>query len=63
MQFYIHKGRDETCGTEGRSIWRDLKTTRGAMARANRTFGDVWRLYTFTNFYDQATFRLVGGKG
>ena len=53
---------DEPLGTSRRFIWRDLKTKRGAMNRLRGVTG--WKLFTFTNVYNNRTFRLVatGGK-
>ncbi len=63
MQFYCYRGRAalgcEQLGTEGRAILRDLKTVSGAIRRARRFFGPQFRLYSFTNFYDDCTFREV----
>ena len=60
MNFYVHAGSVETLGTEGRYIWRDLKTRGGAIRRARRIFkGKPFSLYTFTSFYDDSTFRCI----
>mgnify|MGYP001195234367 CR=1 FL=1 len=60
MNFYVHSGSEEPTGTEGRYIWRDLKTKRGAINRARRIFGQhAFSLYTFTDFYDGRTFKLL----
>jgi hypothetical protein len=60
MQFYVHAGSEEPTGTEGRYVWRDLKTKRGAINRARRIFGDKpFSLYTFTDFYDGRTFKPI----
>ena len=51
-------------GTSRRFIWRDLKTTRGAINRLRPYEGVTgWKLFTFTNFYDDRTFRLVATGG
>ncbi len=60
MKFYAHKGKDEPVGTDGRYIWKDLKTRRGAIQRARRVFkGKPFTLYVFSNFYDKNTFRCI----
>ena len=63
MQFYAYKGQyllgAEPCGTEHKAIWRDLKTIRGAINRAKSAWGSFYRIYSFTNFYDNSTFKLV----
>ena len=60
MNFYVHAGSEEPTGTDGRFVWRDLKTKRGAISRACRIFGDKpFSLYTFTNFYDGRTFKPI----
>lgn len=61
MQFYVYKGDaklgSEGLGTEGRHIWRDLKTLRGAINRAKRYMpGETFTVYSFRNFYDDSTF-------
>jgi len=60
MNFYVHSGSEEPTGTEGRFIWRDLKTRSGAIRRARRIFkGEPFSLYTFTDFYDEQTFKPI----
>jgi len=63
MRFYCYRGGfdlgQEPLGTWGRSIWRDIKTVRGARRRAARCYGPYYRLYTFTDFYDDTTFTDV----
>lgn len=48
---------DEPTGTAGRFIWHDVKTVRGAKSRLRNAGG--FKLFTFTNIYDERTFRLV----
>jgi len=48
---------DEPLGTSRCFIWRDIKTVRGAKNRLRNAGG--FKLFTFTNFYDDRTFRLV----
>ena len=51
---------DEGLGTEGKSIDRDLKTLRGVRNRLRKVWGGKsYKIFTFTNFYDNSTFRLV----
>ena len=60
MNFYVHAGSEEPTGTDGRFVWRDLKTRGGAIRRARRIFGDKpFSLYTFTNFYDGRKFKPI----
>lgn len=49
-------------GTENRILF-ELKTIRGAIKRCNRTLGNVWVLFRYTNFYDNKTFSFVHSKG
>jgi hypothetical protein len=64
MAYYIYDSASplghERCGTDGKSIWRDLKTDIGAINRARRLFaGKTFSLFAFRNIYDNTTFRLV----
>jgi len=63
QNFYAYKGNEElgkeSLGTEGRWIWKDLKTLRGAVKRMNALRYASFRIYTFWNFYDNKTFKLV----
>lgn len=63
MNFYCYKGEwefgKEPCGTEYKHIWKDLKTKEGALRRAVNLYGNSFRLFTFTNFYDNKTFQRV----
>lgn len=63
MKFYAYKGDyeigHEPCGTEGKLMF-ELKTTRGAIKRVRGIFkSSPFKLYTYTNFYDDNTFRVV----
>lgn len=62
MNFYAYepdKNGNEPMGTEGRVLF-ELKTTRGAIRRAFRRFsGRPFRLYKYTNFYNDKTFTLI----
>ena len=48
----------EPMGTSDQMII-DLKTVQGALKRARRYFGHGVRLYSFTNIYNQDTYRLI----
>lgn len=64
MKFYSYtpdKNDNEPCGTEGKMIF-ELKSLRGAINRCNIT-GRPYKLYTYTNFYDDKTFQLIAWKG
>jgi hypothetical protein len=66
-QFYCYKGLhdlgSEPCGTEGRHIFHNLKTLRGAINRVNKWYKyGHFKIYSFTNFYDDKTFKLVYQK-
>ena len=68
MQFYSYLTdepqapgmTDEPLGTFGRFIDRDLRTVRGVVARIQKARpGKSFKVFTFSNFYDDKTFRLV----
>jgi hypothetical protein len=68
MEFYCYITKtpeapglaDEPIGTEGRTIHRDLKTVRGVTNRMRRLWpGKSFKVFSFTNFYDDKTFRNV----
>ena len=51
---------DEPLGSGMRLIYRDLKTVRGAVNRMKRLSPDKsFKVFSFSNFYDDSTFRLV----
>jgi hypothetical protein len=51
---------DEPLGSGVRSIDRDLKTVRGAVNRMKRLSpGKSFKVFSFSNFFDDKTFRLV----
>jgi hypothetical protein len=63
MEVYVYAGNaplgQEPLGTEGRHIWRDLTTLKGAIQRARALYpSDGFMVYTFTNFFNDATFKL-----
>ena len=63
MGFYAYKGNynlgSEPLGTFDRLIRKDIKTVNGIKKICKRVFGDVYRVYFFTNFYDNSTFKEV----
>ena len=51
---------EEPLGSGGRSIDRDLKTLRGVVNRLKKSWpGKSFKVFTFTNFYDDKGFRQV----
>jgi hypothetical protein len=60
-KFYAYKpdksGR-EPLGTSGRTLF-ELKTVDGAKNRAKKMLGSGYKLYTYTNFYNDKTFKVV----
>ena len=57
---YVEGMIDEPVGGDGRSINRDLKTLRGVVNRLKKAWpGKSFKVFTFTNFYDDKTFRQV----
>ena len=65
MQFYAFIPRADgsaPCGTQNQIIIRDLKTVRGAIKRLNNFStwkGKPFKLFTFSNLYDDNTHKLV----
>jgi hypothetical protein len=68
MQFYSYVTSDpkapgmadDSVGTMGRTIDRDLKTLRGVINRNRRAWpGRCFKVFSFTNFYDNSTFKLL----
>ena len=64
MGFYAYIGDDdlgsEPLGSFGRMVIPDLKTARGAIRRCNKYWsGKEFRVYSFTDFYDESTYRRV----
>ncbi len=61
MKFYAYIPRAD--GTEpvggDKKLLFELKTTQGAHRRARRYLGPRYRLYRYTNFYDNKTFRQI----
>lgn len=62
MKFYATTAVNgkEPLGTEGKLLF-ELQTTGGGIRRACRYihFPVAFRLYIYTNFYDEKTFKLV----
>lgn len=50
---------EERLGTLGKMIIRDLKTLNGVIRRCHRLGWKNFKVYTFTNFYDNRTFKEV----
>ena len=64
MAFYAYLGNDELCsqqlGSSGRMVIPALKTARAAIRRCNKYWkGKEFRVYSFTDFYDESTYRRV----
>jgi hypothetical protein len=63
MNFYAYKPRPDgsaPVGTEGNWIIRDLKTIRGVRKRIEKVWKPgTYRLFTYTNFFDDSTFTEV----
>ncbi len=64
IKFYAYLGNEEFGEESLRSgrimIIDDLKTARGAISRCNKYWkGKVFRVYSFTDFYDESTYRRV----
>ena len=62
MNFYVYNSvvplGKESLGSEGKHIWRDLKTLKGAIRRAESYGYTEFSIYSFTNVYDDETFKL-----
>lgn len=63
-KFYCYKGNynlgSEPLGTEGRHIFEDLQTLRGAINRIKKWYHyEHFRIYSYSNFYDDKTFKLI----
>lgn len=62
MKFYAYvptQGGGEPTGTTNRTMF-ELKTLKGAIERCRRLFKrDDFVLQTYTNFYDNKTFKTV----
>ena len=62
MKFYAYIPTDEgrePLGTEHNTLF-ELKTVKGAIKRSRQSLGSTnFRLYTYWNFYDDSTFKLV----
>lgn len=62
MKFYSYKGHmplgSEPCGTEGKSM-DELKTVQGVVNRLRKCGWVDFNIYTYSNFYDRQSFKLV----
>lgn len=63
LQLYVYNESvplgKERLGSEGKHIWRDLKTVQGAVGRANKLGYVEFSIYKFTNIYDDSTYSLA----
>lgn len=64
MAFYAYLGDaelgSEQVGSSGRMIIPELKTVKGAIRRCNKYWsGKEFRVYSYTDFYDERTFKRV----
>lgn len=64
QSFYAYLGKEnlgsESCGSEGKFLWDDLKTAIGAINRMRKLAkGKPFKIYTYTNFYNNKTFKLI----
>lgn len=61
MKYYAYKGTaslgSEPCGSDGKMMF-ELKTDAGAIRKVEKMFKS-FRIYSYTNFFDDKTFRLV----
>ena len=62
MKFYAYKGKEplgkEPLGSFNKQII-ELKTVNGAKRRCINAWGSDYSLYSFTNIYDDKTFRQI----
>lgn len=62
MKFYAYKGKEELgkepLGTFNKQVI-ELKTINGAKRRCVNVWGNDYKLYSFTNFYDNKTFQEI----
>lgn len=66
--FYAYKGTaplgSEPLGGDGKLLMKDLTSEAGAVRRCRQVFKDAsFKLYAYTNFYDNKTFREVSARG
>jgi hypothetical protein len=63
MNFYSYKGVEtlgnESAGSEGKHITKDLKTLKGVINRMKSLNYEHFKVYSFTNFYKNSTFKLL----
>ena len=64
IKFYAYLGNyefgEESLGRGRVMIIDDLKTLEGVIKRCRRYWGiEKFRVYSFTNFYDESTFERV----
>ena len=61
MRYYAYIPREdgsEPLGSANRMLM-DLKTPQGAIKRAKRYMGDNIKVFSFTNFFRDSTFKLI----
>lgn len=70
MNFYVEMRKDNAIsplGSDRNVIFHDLKTLRGAINRANKIADklgynkNLIRVYTFTDVYEEASYKQVYG--
>lgn len=63
MNFYAYKGKhalgNEPLGTDNKMIIKDLKSVRGAIKRCKSMWGQNFKLYSYTEFYNNHTFKEI----
>ena len=67
MNYYTYLGNEEIgkeiLGSEGKFINRNVKRFNKTTTYKLLQKADIFRVYTFTNFYDYKTFKLVMKRG
>lgn len=62
MEYYAYIPKEdglEPLGTENRLIMKNLKTQNGAIRKARRILGNSCKVFSYTNFYNDKTFKQV----
>jgi len=64
MNIYAYAGDKELgkedLGTSNKLMFKDLISIRAILRRCTKTFGgNNFRVYSYTNFYDNKTFREI----
>lgn len=63
MNYYSFIGDKEPLGTDKCFINRNVKRFNQTITYKLLQKADIFRVYTFTNFYDNNTFKLVMKRG